>query len=36
MPPIIARIEGGRVLIDLRTLNENDEAMILETIAGLF
>lgn len=35
-PPIIARIEGGRVLIDLRTLNENDEATMLETIARLF
>jgi L-seryl-tRNA(Ser) seleniumtransferase len=35
-PPIIARIEGGQVLIDLRTVAEGEEVELIETIARLF
>ncbi|MGD9561808.1 MAG: L-seryl-tRNA(Sec) selenium transferase [Pyrinomonadaceae bacterium] len=35
-PPIIARIEAGQVLLDLRTLSKSDEDLALRTIARLF
>lgn len=34
-PPIVTRIEAGRVLIDLRTVMENEETELIEAIIGL-
>ncbi|HEU4400463.1 MAG TPA: L-seryl-tRNA(Sec) selenium transferase [Candidatus Polarisedimenticolia bacterium] len=34
-PPLIARIEGGKVLVDLRTVLEEQDALVGEAIAGL-
>ncbi|MBK9153396.1 MAG: L-seryl-tRNA(Sec) selenium transferase [Chloracidobacterium sp.] len=33
-PPVIARIDAGRVLIDLRTVSEEEEAALLNAIIG--
>jgi len=33
-PPVIARIDAGRVLIDLRTVSEDEEADLLKAIIG--
>jgi L-seryl-tRNA(Ser) seleniumtransferase len=33
--PVIARIEGGKVLLDLRTVLEEQEGAVVEALAGL-
>lgn len=35
-PPVIARIADGHVLLDLRTVEEQDEAVILEALSSTF
>lgn len=35
-PPIISRIESGRVLLDLRTVAEEDEVVLIDAIVKLF
>jgi L-seryl-tRNA(Ser) seleniumtransferase len=33
--PVIARIESGRVILDLRTVGESEEAELIEILAGI-
>jgi L-seryl-tRNA(Ser) seleniumtransferase len=35
VPPVIARIEGGRVVVDLRTVAESEEEDLIEAISKL-
>ena len=34
-PPIVARIEEGRLLLDLRSVDPDEDAMLIETLSGL-
>ncbi|HQQ79722.1 MAG TPA: hypothetical protein PLB01_20455, partial [Thermoanaerobaculia bacterium] len=34
-PPVVARIEGGRVLLDLRSVAEEEDAELAEALAAV-